>query len=150
MGRSKESFNKKEVRKKQDKKRKEKEARKLARKGNENKIDNQDMIAYVDEFGRIVSEPPETSQKKEVKPEDVEISVPKRESLGDDQFVKTGVVSFFNEQKGYGFIKEAETKQNVFVHANDVDGKIKEGNKVTFKMGSGHRGPVALQVSISG
>lgn len=149
MGRSKETFNKKEVRKKQEKKRKDKAARKMARKGNENSMDNQDMIAYVDEFGRISSEPPDTSQKVDIKAEDIAVSVPKDSELDSDDFLKTGVVSFFNEQKGFGFIKEKEFKQDVFVHSNDIDGTIKEGNRVTFEMGKGPRGPIALNVKLA-
>ena len=149
MGRSKETFNKKEVRKKQEKKRKDKAARKMARKGNENSMDNQDMIAYVDEFGRISSEPPDTSQKAEIKAEDIQVSVPKDSEMDADDFLKTGVVSFFNEQKGFGFIKEKEFKQDVFVHSNDIDGIIKEGNRVTFEMGKGPRGPIALNVKLA-
>ena len=149
MGRSKESFNKKEVRKKQEKKRKDKLARKEARKGNENKIDNQDMIAYVDEFGRILSEPPDTSARQDVKLEDIEISTPKTLEKEADDFIKTGVVSWFNEQKGYGFIRVLETNQTVFVHLNEVNGTIKEGTRVTFEMGSGPRGPIATKVNLA-
>ena len=65
MGRSQETFHKKEVRSKKEKKRKEKEAKKLARKENATGGGLDDMMAYVDEFGNIVSEPPE---EKEVKP----------------------------------------------------------------------------------
>lgn len=149
MGRSKETYNKKEVRKKQEKKRKDKEARKLARKENANKLDNQDMIAYVDEFGNILSEPPDVSQKKDVKLEDIEISIPKGSEQTAEDYLKIGVVTFFNEQKGYGFIREQESKQNVFVHSKDIDGKIKEGNKVVFELGSGPRGPIATDVKLS-
>ena len=148
MGRSKETFGKKEVRKKQEKKRKEKEARKLARKES-GKTDDQDMFAYVDQFGNILSEPPDESQVEEVNAEDIEISVPKDKEPDPADLIKTGIVSFFNEQKGYGFIKDLETKQSVFVHINDIKGEIKEGNKVTFEMGSGPKGPVAVDVKLS-
>lgn len=147
MGRSKETFNKKEVRKKQEKKRKDKAARKLARKEN-GKTADQDMIAYVDEFGNIVSEPPEEGKKKDIKLEDIEVSIPKNREPNPEDLIKTGVVSFFNEQKGYGFIRDLETKQNVFVHINDVKSEIKEGNKVSFQLGNGPKGPIALDVDI--
>ncbi len=149
MGRSKETYGKKEVRKKQEKKRKDKEARKLARKENANKLDNQDMIAYVDEFGNILSEPPDISQKKEVNLEDIEISIPKGSEQNEEDLLKTGVVTFFNEQKGYGFIREQVTKQNVFVHSKDIIGKIKEGNKVIFELGTGPKGLIATGVKLS-
>jgi len=149
MGRSKESYNKKEVRKKQEKKRKEKEARKLARKGNEKKLDNQDMIAYVDEFGNILSEPPDMSQKEDVKLEDIEVSISKGSERNSEDFLKSGVVTFFNEQKGYGFIRAQESNQSVFVHSKDIDGEIKEGNKVIFELGRGPKGPIATGVKLT-
>ena len=148
MGRSQETFNKKEVRKKQEKKRKDKEAKRLARKSGESNSDPDNMIAYVDEFGRITSTPPEENKKTEVKLKDIEVSVPKG-SNNQDEPQKKGIVSFYNEQKGYGFIRNLATNQNVFVHANSVEGKIKEGSRVTFEIGQGERGPAAMNVKLS-
>ena len=79
MGRSQETFHKKEVRNKKEKKRKDKEAKRLARKENEKKGSLQDMMAYVDEFGNITETPPDPEAKTEVKLEDIQISIPKRE-----------------------------------------------------------------------
>lgn len=149
MGRSQESFNKKEVRNKKEKKRKEKAAKKLARKEGEKKSSLDDMIAYVDENGMISSAPPEPGKKSEVKLEDIEVSVPKGSMQGNDDPIRKGTVSFFNESKGFGFIKDLETKQDVFVHINNVEGEIKEGNLVTYEVEMGQRGPTAINVSIS-
>jgi len=147
MGRSQESFNKKDVRNKKEKKRKEKAAKKLAkREGEKSSFD--DMIAYVDENGVITSEPIDPTSKTEIKLEDIEISVPK----GSDEEVdpiRKGTITFFNESKGFGFIKDLETKQDVFVHANNVIGEIKEGNLVTYEVEMGQRGPNAVRVQIS-
>ena len=147
MGRSQESFNKKDVRNKKEKKRKEKAAKKLAkREGEKSSFD--DMIAYVDENGVITSEPIDPTLKTEIKLEDIEISVPK----GSDEEVdpiRKGTITFFNESKGFGFIKDLETKQDVFVHANNVIGEIKEGNLVTYEVEMGQRGPNAVRVQIS-
>ena len=76
MGRSQESFNKKDVRNKKEKKRKEKAAKKLAKRDGE-KSSFDDMIAYVDENGVITSEPIDPTSKTEVKLEDIAVSVPK-------------------------------------------------------------------------
>lgn len=147
MGRSKETFGKKEVRKKQEKKRKDKEAKRLAKKSGESGgLDS--MIAYVDEFGNITSTPPEETKKEEVKLEDIEVSVPKGGNTSDDDPIKKGIVSFFNDQKGFGFIQELETKQSVFVHINNVEGEIKEGNKVSFEVEQGDRGLAAVNVKL--
>lgn len=147
MGRSQESFNKKDVRNKKEKKRKEKEAKKLARKDGE-KASFDDMIAYVDENGVITSEPIDPKSKTEIKLEDIAVSVPKGSTEEVDP-VRKGTVSFYNESKGFGFIKDLETKQDVFVHANNVIGEIKEGNLVTYEVEMGQRGPNAVRVQLS-
>lgn len=65
MGRSQESWNKKEAEKKKKKKKKDKEQKKLERKINPDGKSFDDMIAYVDEFGQITSEPPEENSTPE-------------------------------------------------------------------------------------
>lgn len=148
MGRSQETYNKKEVRSKKEKKRKEKEARKQARReGEKSSLD--DMIAYVDENGMITDEPVEPGQRTEVNLEDIEVSVPKGNVREDESPVRKGTVTFFNESKGFGFIKDMETKQDVFVHINNVTGSIKEGNLVTFETERGPKGMTAIKVEIS-
>jgi len=148
MGRSQETFNKKEVRNKKEKKRKEKEKKKLARKEKEKGGSLDDMIAYVDENGMITDKPPDPSQKEDVKLEDIEISVPKRDSTQDSDPVRKGTVSFFNDSKGYGFIRDSETKESIFVHVNNVLEDIKEGNAVSFEIGTGQKGPIAINVKL--
>ncbi|MCF6342678.1 MAG: cold shock domain-containing protein [Bacteroidales bacterium] len=148
MGRSQETFNKKEVRNKKEKKRKEKEKKRLARKENEKKASMDDMIAYVDENGMLTSTPPDPAKKKDVKLEDIEIGVPKREAVEDEDPVRKGIVSFFNDSKGYGFIKDSLTKESVFVHANNLLEEIKEGNVVSYEVEMGHKGPSAIKVKL--
>jgi cold shock CspA family protein len=147
MGRSQESFNKKDVRNKKEKKRKEKAAKKLAKRDGE-KSSFDDMIAYVDENGVITDEPIDPTTKTEIKLEDIEISVPKGSDEEIDP-IRKGTITFFNDSKGFGFIKDLETKQDVFVHANNVIGEIKEGNLVTYEVEMGQRGPNAVRVQIS-
>ena len=147
MGRSQETFNKKEVRTKKEKKRKEKEKKRLARKENETKSNLDDMIAYVDENGMITSVPPDPSKKKDVKLEDIEIGIPTRDSEDIDP-IRKGTVAFFNESKGYGFIKDSETKESVFVHVNNILEEIKEGNLVSFEVEMGQKGPTAVKVKL--
>jgi len=148
MGRSQETFNKKDVRNKKEKKRKEKEKKKLARKEKEKSSSLDDMIAYVDENGNITSTPPDPTKKTEVKLENIEISVPKRDNTQSLDPIRNGVVSFFNDSKGYGFIKDSETKESVFVHVNNVLEEIKEGNAVSFEVEMGQKGPNAVQVKL--
>jgi cold shock CspA family protein len=147
MGRSQETFNKKEVRNKKEKKRKEKEKKKLARKESDKPSSLDDMIAYVDENGMISDTPPDPNQKKrETKLEDIEISIPKRNEREELDPIRKGIVSFYNDSKGYGFIKDSETHESVFVHINNTLEEIKEGNVVTFEVEMGQKGPTAVKV----
>lgn len=149
MARSQETFNKKEVRNKKDKKRKDKEAKRLARKDNEKSGSLDDMIAYVDENGMITDTPPDpTKKKKVIKAEDIEINVPKREDIEEVDPIRKGVVTFFNESKGFGFIKDRETMESVFVHVNNVLEDIKENNMVTYEVEMGQKGPTAVRVQV--
>jgi cold shock CspA family protein len=147
MGRSQESFNKKEVRNKKEKKRKEKEKKRLARKeGDKNSFD--DMIAYVDENGVISDTPPDPDQKSEIDIEDIEVSVPKDDPSQKNDPIHKGVVTFFNDSKGYGFIRDMNSKQSVFVHANNLQEPIKENNIVIFEIEKGPKGFNAVNVKI--
>ena len=146
MGRSQESYNKKNVRNRIENKRKEKEKKRLAKKENEKKSTLDDMIAYVDEYGNITDTPPDPDKKEEIKAEDIELGVPSRDAKEEGDTLRKGVVSFFNESKGFGFIKDLQTKQDLFVHVNNMIDEVREGNLVTFEIGSGQRGPVAMNV----
>ena len=148
MGRSQETFNKKEVRNKKEKKRKEKEKKRLARKEGEKKGGLDDMIAYVDENGVISSTPPDPSKKKKTKLEDIEISVSKRDPSDEPDPIRKGIVTFFNDSKGFGFIRDLENSQSVFVHINNVIDEIGEDNVVNFEVGAGQKGPTALNVKL--
>ncbi len=148
MGRSQESFNKKDVRSKKEKKRKEKEKKRAARKESEKSSSLDDMIAYVDERGRISDTPPDPDEKEEVKAEDIEISIPNQQNNREENLIRKGVVSFFNDSKGYGFIRDLESKESFFVHINNVEGEIIEGNLVIFEIGAGQKGPAALNVKL--
>ena len=147
MGRSQETFGKKEREKKKIKKRKEKAEPRVARKeGGKSSFD--DMIAYVDENGQIVDTPPDPTVKKEViKAEDIVLGIPQKDDSDVDP-VRKGIVSFFNHDKGYGFIKDTESQDSMFVHINNVLEEINEGNKVTFEVQPGLKGPEATKVQV--
>lgn len=144
MGRSKETFNKKEVRDKKMKKRKEKEKRRLEKK-EQGKSDFDDMIAYVDENGQLSDTPPDETKKEEVKAENIEISTPKGE-FRDSVSVYQGVVRNYNDEKGFGFISTQKLPQTVFVHVNDCKVELKEGLKVEFEVEKGVKGLKAINV----
>jgi len=97
MGRSQETSGKKEVRTRKEKKRKEKEKKRAFKKG-EGKSSFDEMIAYVDEFGNISSTPPDPTKKKTVViAENIEIKTAKNDPENAKDYVRKGVVAFFNE-----------------------------------------------------
>ena len=148
MARSKETFSKKEIEKKKIQKRKEKAARREERKANAGRS-FEDMIAYTDEDGNIISTPPDPSKKKVVKEEDMIIGA--RNSGPDEEVdpVRNGRVTFFNDSKGYGFIKDLKTQESIFVHSNGLECEIAENDKVTFETERGPRGLNAIKVNIT-
>jgi CspA family cold shock protein len=58
----------------------------------------------------------------------------------------TGVVKFFNETKGFGFIVEDNSKQDVFVHVTGLVDKIHQNDKVSFETKDGKKGKNAVNV----
>ncbi len=60
--------------------------------------------------------------------------------------IRKGVVSFFNGDKGFGFIKDLETQESVFIHVNQLQEPIKENDKVIFEVEMGPKGPSAINV----
>jgi cold shock CspA family protein len=148
MGKAHETSNKKEVRIKKEKKRIEKEKKRLNRKDGKVISSYDDMIAYVDEFGNITSTPPDSNLKKIINPEDIEISVRRSIDADKTNSLRKGIVTFFNDSKGFGFIKDSATQEDFFVHINGLIESIKENNKVTFEIVRGLKGFNAVNVKI--
>lgn len=147
MGKSQETFSKKEKEKKRLKQRQEKEEKMEDRKANAKKGKSLDeMMAYIDENGNISSTPPDPRKKKVFKQEDMQIGVPKHEAGEDDNLPRAGVVSFFNDTKGFGFIKDLKTQESIFIHVNQLQEPIKENDKVTFEVEMGPKGLSAINV----
>jgi len=148
MARPKETYNKKEKEKKKLQKRKEKEQRKEERKANAGRS-FEEMIAYTDEFGNISSTPPDpTKKKKEINEEDIVLGARNSDAGYEENPVREGIVTFFNTSKGYGFIKDSETKESVFVHINGLVDSISENDKVNFETERGPKGMNAINVTL--
>ena len=60
-----------------------------------------------------------------------------------------GTVKFYNEAKGFGFIKDAESSKEYFVHSTGVKQSIKENDVVTFDLEEGKKGLNAVNVKLS-
>jgi cold shock CspA family protein len=144
-----ETWNKKEREKKKQANRKEKAEKKQERKENNKEGGTlESMFAYVDENGNLSSKPPDPKKKIIVQAEDIEIGVPKHEPVNPEDLIRKGTVTFYNDSKGYGFIKDQVTQESVFVHVNSLTQEIKEHNKVTFEIEMGPKGANAVNVKL--
>ena len=63
--------------------------------------------------------------------------------------MKEGTVKFFNETKGFGFVKETATGQEYFVHVSGLINKIKDNDEVTFDLEDGKKGVNAVNVKLA-
>ncbi len=104
------------------------------------------MIAYVDAMGNITDTPPENDVKDEIRAEDIEVSVPKKEAVEPEVF--KGRVEYFNTDKGYGFIKDLDSTEKYFFHISAAPAGLAEGNTVTFETERGTRGMNAVRITL--
>ena len=143
------TYNKRENEKKKQARRAEKQKKKEDRKlsGKVNSFD--DMIAYVDENGVITSTPPELNpNKEEIKQEEILISTPKKEEI-EAPAVLRGRIDYFNESKGYGFIKDLDSAEKYFFHvSNNTLTNISESDIVTVDLERGLRGMNAINIRL--
>jgi cold shock CspA family protein len=141
---------KKDKEKKKAKLKQDKAQKMMDRKTNNNKGKSlEDMLAYIDEDGNLSSTPPDPHKKKEINLEDIQLGAAKPRPYDPQEAIRTGVVTYFNESKGYGFINDLKSQQSVFVHVNQLSAPVKERDKVTFETESGPRGLSAIRVKKS-
>jgi len=143
-----ETMGKKDREKKKQKNKLDKADRKKEREANNSKGKGlEDMLAYLDEDGNLVSTPPDPKKvKKEIDHESIQLGAAKREPVDPADLIRQGVVSFFSDSKGYGFINDLKSQERVFVHINNLTEQIKEKDKVTFEVESGPKGLTAVRV----
>ncbi|CAH0998660.1 hypothetical protein LEM8419_00005 [Neolewinella maritima] len=139
------SFNKKEREKKRQKRKRDKAHKREQRNLSTTKPPE---FMYVGEDGNLTTEPPDLTKKKIVTLDEIDISTRKSEKSSESKFVKAGVVKFFNTEKGYGFIVDNESGESYFVHMDNLDGPIKDGDRVSFETGKGPKGPIAVSVKV--
>ncbi len=139
------SFSKKENFKKKQQKQKEKALRREERKENNDKGKALDeMFMYVDSNGQLTSVRPEQVEKEEIDINDIQLGAAPIEA---EEVVKKGIVTFMSE-KGYGFITEDKTKENIFFHNNNCIDQIKKGNKVSFEKEKSPKGFSATEIRL--
>lgn len=66
----------------------------------------------------------------------------------ENKTTKTGVVKFFNETKGFGFITPESGEKDIFVHSSGLLDEIRENDKVQFEVESGPKGLNASNVKV--
>ncbi|MBX7126436.1 MAG: cold shock domain-containing protein [Cyclobacteriaceae bacterium] len=59
-----------------------------------------------------------------------------------------GTVKFFDETKGFGFIKPADDSEDLFVHSSGLIDNIRQNDKVEFEKERGKKGMVAVRVKV--
>lgn len=143
MGRSKETFSKKEKEKKRIKKRQDKEAKMEERKaGGKDSFD--DMIAYVDENGNLTDTPPDLSNRREISLEEIRLGAADSHAPSEPERIEGRIDTFFHD-KGFGFIKDTFGK-SVFVHVSALDDTMDVGSRVTFETEQTPKGVSATNV----
>lgn len=147
MARSQDTFSKREREKQRVKKQQDKKEKMKERKANEKGKSLEDMMAYLDENGNLTDTPPDPKKMKTFRQEDISISVPKGNERAPDE-PRKGTVAFFNFEKGFGFINDSESRERIFVHANELSAPIQENDKVTFQVQKGPKGLMATDVTI--
>ena len=63
--------------------------------------------------------------------------------------MNSGTVKFFNNSKGFGFIKDDASDKEYFVHVSGLKDEIKENDRVTFDLQEGRKGLNAVNVKKS-
>ncbi|MFC1730077.1 cold-shock protein [candidate division KSB1 bacterium] len=145
MAKSQQTYNKKEKEKNRLKKQKEKKEKREKRKASSQGGGLENMMAYVDENGNITDTPPDPSKKKKISAKNIEISIPKREDK-EVSAIRKGRVEYFNDSKGFGFIKELDTQEKFFVHINGLIDEVHENDMVIFEIERGMKGMNAVRV----
>jgi CspA family cold shock protein len=62
--------------------------------------------------------------------------------------MKKGTVKFYNDSKGYGFIKEEDSNEEIFVHSSGLQGQIRQNDQVRFEVQKGKKGLNAVKVEV--
>lgn len=138
------SFSKKENKNKKAKAKEDKAQKKQERKLNNSKGKGlEDMLAYVDENGNLSSVPPNEANKTEIDSKDIQLGAAPRPP---EDPTRTGMVTFFNSSKGFGFISDDKFKEDIFFHINDLLEPIKEKDKVSFTREKNAKGFYAASV----
>src|SRR5882757_4612190 len=143
-----ETFNKKELEKRKLQKKKEKEERKEKRKEESKGGKLDDMMAYVDEWGNISSTPPDATRKRDSIAAENIVTGSRNVGKQAGPSMRTGKVTFFNTSKGFGFIRDDESGESVFMHTKSLSSPVTENDRVSFTTEHGPKGLNAVGVKL--
>ena len=145
MAKSQQTFNKLEREKNRAKKREEKrkkmQARKQARERGELK---QDEFVYVDHLGNFTETPPDPAEKQEIKLDSINLGAAKNQDF--DEKIQ-GKVTFYDNEKGFGFIKNIKSDDSYFFHFSECKDTLAQGDKVEFDTVRGEKGLNAVKIN---
>lgn len=137
------SFGKKDREKKKRKKREEKAERKAMRREEDAGSD----IMYIHPDGSFHETPPDLTNVVEIAAENIVLGAQNNIDVEEDP-VRHGKVSFFNHDKGFGFIVDSGNNESVFTHIDSCIDDITENDKVVFEMKKGPKGMMAFNVQL--
>lgn len=144
-----ETFSKRERRKKKIEKKREKELRRDERRNTVTQRKTlEEMMAYVDENGNLSDTPPDPKNVRKIAADEIAIAIPKATPADADALL-TGVISYFDPVKGYGFVINELTKERLFVHVTGLaqpDTELNMGDKVSYTATRSDRGMQAISV----
>ncbi|MBK6997157.1 MAG: cold shock domain-containing protein [Lewinellaceae bacterium] len=63
--------------------------------------------------------------------------------------MQSGTIKFFNETKGFGFVVDSNSGEEIFVHVSGLVDKVREGDSVTFETQQGKKGLNAVNVQLA-
>ena len=144
MAKSQQTFNKlereKNKAKKREEKRKKMQARKEARERGELK---QEEFVYVDHLGNFTDTPPDPAEKEEIKLESINLGAAKNQDF--DEKIQ-GKVTFYDNEKGFGFIKNITSQESYFFHFSECPDTLTIGDNVEFELIRGEKGMNAVKI----
>ncbi len=147
MAKSKATFSKRDKEKKKQERKQEKAEKKEERKANARKgMSLEDMMVYIDEDGNFTSTPQDPKNRKEISHHEIELDIRKKQAAAEEDARRNGIVTMFNHEKGYGFIRDLASQKSVFVHINSVNGELKEKDHVSFDLQRTLKGDSAVNV----
>jgi len=117
------------------------QARKEARERGELK---QEEFVYVDHLGNFTDTPPDPAEKEEIKLESINLGAAKNQDF--DEKIQ-GKVTFYDNEKGFGFIKNITSQESYFFHFSECKDTLAQGDKVEFDTVRGEKGLNAVKIN---